>query len=105
MNLRTTLIVFLCFCATTVLRAERVDMLKAGAKANGKTLNTKLINSTIDRLNRGGGGTLFFPAGTYLTGSIHLKVILHWSWKPELPCSFLTTLMTIFLLSRFATKE
>ncbi len=27
MNLRTTLIVFLCFCATTVLRAERVDML------------------------------------------------------------------------------
>lgn len=73
MNLRTTLFVFLCFCATTVLRAERVDMLKAGAKANGKTLNTKLINSTIDRLNRGGGGTLFFPAGTYLTGSIHLK--------------------------------
>ena len=47
MNLRTTLIVFLCFCATTVLRAERVDMLKAGAKANGKTLNTKL---SIQRL-------------------------------------------------------
>ena len=46
MNLRTTLIVFLCFCATTVLRAERVDMLKAGAKANGKTLNTKLHNQT-----------------------------------------------------------
>ena len=68
MNLRTILLVFLCFCATTVLRAERVDMLKAGAKANGKALNTKLINSTIDRLNRGGGGTLFFPAGTYLTG-------------------------------------
>ena len=73
MNLRTTFLVFLCFCATTILRAERVDMLKTGAKANGKALNTKLINSTIDRLNRGGGGTLFFPAGTYLTGSIHLK--------------------------------
>ncbi|MFS2725741.1 glycoside hydrolase family 28 protein [Bacteroides thetaiotaomicron] len=73
MNLRITLLVFLCLCATAILRAERVDMLKAGAKANGKALNTKLINSTIDRLNRGGGGTLFFPAGTYLTGSIHLK--------------------------------
>ena len=24
-------------------------------------------------MNRGGGGTLFFPAGIYLTGSIHLK--------------------------------
>ena len=73
MNLRITLLTFLCLCATVILRAERVDMLKAGAKANGKALNTKLINSTIDRLNRGGGGTLFFPAGTYLTGSIHLK--------------------------------
>ena len=73
MNLRITLLAFLCLCATAILRAERVDMLKAGAKANGKALNTKLINSTIDRLNRGGGGTLFFPAGTYLTGSIHLR--------------------------------
>ena len=87
MNLRITLLAFLCLCATAILRAERVDMLKAGAKANGKALNTKLINSTIDRLNRGGGGTLFFPAGT-----------LHWNWKPELPCFFQTTLMIIFLL-------
>ena len=88
MNLRTTLLVFLCFCATTVLRAERVDMLKAGAKANGKTLNTKLINSTIDRLNRGGGCTLFFPAGTYLTGSIHLKsnITRKNSIHPFFPC-------------------
>ena len=73
MNLQTTLLAFLCLCAATVLHAERVDMLKIGAKANGKVLNTKLINTTIDRLNRNGGGTLFFPAGTYLTGSIRLK--------------------------------
>ncbi len=73
MNLRTTLLSFLCLCAATVLRAERIDMLKAGAKANGKTLNTRVINATIDRLHRGGGGTLFFPAGTYLTGSIRMK--------------------------------
>lgn len=98
MNLRITLLTFLCLCATVILRAERVDMLKAGAKANGKALNTKLINSTIDRLNRGGGGTLFFPAGTYLTGSIHLKSNLRWNWKPELSCFFQTTLTTIFLL-------
>ena len=105
MNLRTTLIVFLCFCATTVLRAERVDMLKAGAKANGKTLNTKLINSTIDRLNRGGGGTLFFPAGIYLTGSIHLKSnITLEDGKSDVamylhnPCSFQHKLLSYRLL-------
>ena len=38
MNLRITLLAFLCLCATAILRAERVDMLKAGAKANGKAL-------------------------------------------------------------------
>ena len=49
MNLRITLLAFLCLCATAILRAERVDMLKAGAKANGKALNTKLIKE----INRG----------------------------------------------------
>ena len=53
--------------------AERVDMKLAGAKADGKTLNSQLINSTITRLSEAGGGTLFFPSGTYLTGAIHLK--------------------------------
>lgn len=48
-------------------------MKQAGAKTDGKSLNTQLINSTITRLSEAGGGTLFFPSGTYLTGSIHLK--------------------------------
>lgn len=68
------LILFLvCLLSAFILRAEHVDMLKAGAKADGKKLNTTLINSTIARLNTNGGGTLFFPAGTYLTGAIKLK--------------------------------
>ncbi|WP_455585597.1 glycoside hydrolase family 28 protein [Bacteroides sp.] len=72
-QLRAILFSTLCLCALIPLHAERVDMSKAGAKADGKTLNTVLINHTVDRLNKGGGGTLFFPAGTYLTGAIHLK--------------------------------
>ena len=55
------------------VRAERVDMLKLGAKPDGNKLNTVLINKTIDTLNVNGGGTLFFPAGKYLTGAIKLK--------------------------------
>ncbi|NDV64053.1 glycoside hydrolase family 28 protein [Bacteroides sp. 224] len=73
MKLKSILLLLVCFCAATTLRAERVDMLKAGAKADGKTLNTKLINATIERLNKAGGGTLFFPAGKYLTGPIVMK--------------------------------
>ena len=61
-------------CVITISAfAERVDMKQAGAKTDGKSLNTQLINSTITRLSEAGGGTLFFPSGTYLTGSIHLK--------------------------------
>ncbi len=73
MNKRTFLSLLLCVCCLSFLHAERVDMQQAGADVQGRKLNTALINSTIDRLNAHGGGTLFFPAGTYLTGSIHMK--------------------------------
>ncbi len=61
------------------LSAALIDMKKAGANASGKKLITALINKTIDKLNANGGGTLFFPAGTYLTGSIKMKsnITLH----------------------------
>ena len=72
-SLRTILFSVFCFGMAITLKAERVDMLKSGAKAHGKTLNTTLINHTVDRLSQAGGGTLFFPAGTYLTGAIRLK--------------------------------
>lgn len=55
------------------LHAERIDMRKAGAKPDGVKLNTTLINKTIDKLHANGGGTLFFPAGKYLTGAIIMK--------------------------------
>lgn len=64
---------FFLLCSVLTLHAERVDMRQAGAKPDGKTLNTKLINATIEELHKAGGGTLFFPAGTYLTGAIRLQ--------------------------------
>lgn len=71
MKLQISAILFLLI--TSVLHAERVDMQKAGANPSGEKLNTELINNTIDQLNANGGGTLFFPAGKYLTGAIKLK--------------------------------
>jgi len=44
-----------------------------GAIANGTTLDSKAINQAIDTIASKGGGTLFFPAGVYLSGSIRLK--------------------------------
>lgn len=67
------IILLLSICLFSFLRAERVDMKQAGAVTDGTQLNTELINSTIERLHANGGGTLFFPAGIYLTASICMK--------------------------------
>lgn len=72
-TLRKCSLIILMFSLIAGLQAETVNMLKAGARGNGKKLNTKVINKTIDKLNSKGGGTLFFPAGTYLTGGIRMK--------------------------------
>ena len=44
-----------------------------GAAADGKTLDTAAINKAIDAAAAAGGGTVYFPAGNYLSVSIHLK--------------------------------
>lgn len=73
MNKKCILLFCIVMGFLTQLRAERVDMLRAGADARGKVLNTALINSTIKKLSANGGGTLYFPAGIYLTGPIVMK--------------------------------
>ena len=44
-----------------------------GAKGDGKTLDNEAINKAIDAAAEVGGGTVYFPAGTYLSYSIRLK--------------------------------
>lgn len=44
-----------------------------GATGNGIALDTKSINKAIEDAASAGGGTVYFPAGNYLSGSIHLK--------------------------------
>ena len=44
-----------------------------GARGDGKTLDTSAINKAIGAASAAGGGTVFFPAGIYLSFSIHLK--------------------------------
>src|SRR6202012_6273316 len=44
-----------------------------GATGDGVTLDSKAINKVIDAAAAVGGGTVYLPAGNYLSGSIHLK--------------------------------
>lgn len=62
-----------------VVQARTFNILELGADATGKQLCTELINKSIEQAANEGGGTLYFPAGEYLTGAIHLKsnITLH----------------------------
>ena len=49
------------------------SVLTYGATGDGKTVDTPSINKAIDAVGAVGGGTLVFPAGTYVCFTIHLK--------------------------------
>jgi polygalacturonase len=49
------------------------DVRAFGAKGDGKTLDTRAINQAIEAAAAAGGGTVDFPAGTYLSVSIRLR--------------------------------
>src|ERR1700761_3413485 len=49
------------------------DIRIYGAKGDGKTVDSPAINQAIEAAAAAGGGTVFFPAGTWLSFSIRLK--------------------------------
>ena len=50
-----------------------------GVRGDGQTIETKGIQKAIDKCAESGGGTIVFPSGTYLTGTLRLRsdVYLH----------------------------
>ncbi|WP_294391692.1 glycoside hydrolase family 28 protein [uncultured Sphingomonas sp.] len=56
-----------------------VDVRRFGAKGDGRTIDSPAINRAIEEIAARGGGTLYFPAGTYASYTIRLKsrVTLH----------------------------
>lgn len=68
----------LCFLflnlSTIQAAPETVFNVKTfGAKGDSKTLDTEAINKAIEAAAKAGGGTVYFPGGTYLSFSIRLQ--------------------------------
>jgi len=63
-----TLLPLLSFSATV-----NVNVKDFGACGDGQILDTRAINKAIEAAAEQGGGTVYFPAGTYPSYSIHLK--------------------------------
>lgn len=71
---------FLFFIATAFLlnpgcsgEKNTCTVADFGAAGDGKSLDTDAINRAIASCSERGGGTILFPAGTYLSGSINLQ--------------------------------
>ncbi len=63
----------------TVLPEGWLNVRHYGARGDGTTIDTAAINKAIDAANTLGGGTVYFPAGTYASYTVRLKshVTLH----------------------------
>ena len=71
-------VVLLVFLANTALSQTSganafYNVRSFGATGDGKTLDTDAVNKAIESASTNGGGTVYFPAGTYLSFSIRLK--------------------------------
>lgn len=72
---------FFCFVALCVSFAAGAqssarifyNVKDLGAKGDGTTSDTRAVNKAIEDAAASGGGTVYFPAGNYLLGSVHLK--------------------------------
>ncbi len=58
---------------------EWVNVKKLGASGDGATLDTRALQKAIDACGQNGGGTVYFPPGRYLSGTIVLRsrITLH----------------------------
>jgi hypothetical protein len=60
-------------CAGADISNTTWNVRDSGAKGDGVTLDTVPIQKAIDDCSGKGGGTVVFPAGNYLIGTIYLK--------------------------------
>jgi polygalacturonase len=63
--------------ANAVAAGPVFNVRQFGAAGDGKTVDTPAVNSTIEAAAAAGGGTVLFPAGTYLCFSIRLRSDVH----------------------------
>ncbi len=73
--MKKSLYILVFIAATLGASAQNTwtNVVSNGADRTGKIKCTEIINKLIDKLSADGGGTLFFPGGTFLTGPVIMK--------------------------------
>lgn len=67
----------------------RIDVIEAGAVADGKTLVTEVVQKAVDACGENGGGIVSFHAGDYLMGKVAL--CSHMTVKLESGCRIIAS--------------
>jgi parallel beta-helix repeat protein len=65
----------------TVVGSE-YNIMRFGAKGDGKTNNTTAIQKAVDECHVNGGGKIIIPAGNFVTGTIHLYSNMNLDLEP-----------------------
>ncbi len=73
MKYKILLAAFLLYINVAFAQYGIYSITASGAVADGRTINTKAIQSMIDTCAAKGGGTVIIPAGTFISGTLHLK--------------------------------
>lgn len=72
-TLATCVLLFGFVARSDAAPAGWLDVRAHGVVGDGKALETKALNELIGKVAAAGGGTVYFPPGRYLTGSIDLR--------------------------------
>ena len=71
--MKKSIIFAILFFVAGYAMAFTYNVRNYGAKGDGKQIDSPAINRAIEDASKNGGGTIFFPAGTYLSYSIRLQ--------------------------------
>lgn len=71
--MKRILLVLFVFAGYALHAQSWYDVTKFGARKDSSRKATTAIANAIAAASKAGGGTVYFPAGKYLTGPIHLK--------------------------------
>jgi polygalacturonase len=71
--MKNLLLLFSALVIVVTASSQDYVITNYGVTADSTQLNTQVIQSTIDRANENGGGTIVIPRGVYLTGALFFK--------------------------------
>lgn len=72
--MKNTILFFLLTILVLNISGQKSYNIKDyGASGDGKTLDTEGIQKAIERCYADSGGIVFFPPGTYISGTLQLK--------------------------------